>query len=163
MDKKGFLKGAALGALLASAAALICAPQSGNKTRKDAQKLAKSLLKRMIRQARTFHSVSRDAYDSVIESSLAEYAKGKKITAEYLKEMKSILSSHWGEVQKELKKKYKVKKTTYIIPIRSLGSLRSLPFSQAHARTRGSSLLSCFLLLQGCFRLQTQGLCLPPS
>ncbi|SRR3989339_980977 len=105
MDKKGFLKGAALGALLASAAALICAPQSGNKTRKDAQKLAKSLLKRMIRQARTFHSVSRDAYDSVIESSLAEYAKGKKITAEYLKEMKSILSSHWGEVQKELKKK----------------------------------------------------------
>lgn len=105
MDKKGFLKGAALGALIASAAALLCAPQSGKKTRKDAQKLATSLLKRMLKSARSLNVVSRDAYDKMIESSLAEYAKGKKITNEYLKEMKSILASHWGEVQKELKKK----------------------------------------------------------
>ncbi len=105
MFKKGFLKGAALGVLLASAAALLCAPQSGKRTRKDAQKLANSLLKRMLKQARSLNSLSKDAYEKMVETSLAEYAKGKKITSEYLNEMKAILKGHWGEVQKELKKK----------------------------------------------------------
>lgn len=105
MDKKGFMKGAALGALIASAAALLCAPQSGKKTRKDAQKIAQSLLKRMLKQARSLNTVSRDAYDLLVDASLKEYSKGRKITSEYLKEMKSILGSHWGEIQKELKKK----------------------------------------------------------
>lgn len=105
MFKKGFIKGAALGALLASVAALLCAPQSGKRTRKDAQKLAQSLLKRMLVQARSLSTLSKDAYEKMIDTSLSEYAKGKKITKEYVKEMKMILSSHWGEVQKELKKK----------------------------------------------------------
>ncbi len=105
MDKKGFLKGAALGAIIASAAALLCAPQAGKKTRKDAQKLAQSMLKRMLKSAKSLNTVSRDAYEKMIEASLSEYARGKKITSAYLQEMKSILTSHWSEVQKELKKK----------------------------------------------------------
>ncbi|MEK7648931.1 MAG: hypothetical protein AAB400_03370 [Patescibacteria group bacterium] len=105
MDKKGFLKGAALGAILASAAALLCAPQAGKKTRKEAQKLAQSLLKKMLKSARSLNMVSKDAYEKMLETSLLEYARGKKITTAYLQEMKSILTSHWGDIQKELKKK----------------------------------------------------------
>lgn len=104
MDKKGFLKGAALGALIASAAALLCAPQSGKKTRKDAQKFANVVLKKMLGQARSLSSLSKDAYEKMLDSSLADYAKGKKITSSYLKEMKAILISHWNEVQKVIKK-----------------------------------------------------------
>lgn len=104
MDKKGFLKGAALGALIASAAALLCAPQSGKKTRKDAEKFANAVLKKMLRQARSLSSLSKDAYEKMIDSSLADYSKGKKITSSYLNEMKDILSGHWNEVRKVLKK-----------------------------------------------------------
>lgn len=105
MDKKGFLKGAALGALIASAAALLCAPQSGKRTRKDAQKFTHTMLKKMLGKARSLHSISKETYEKMLDSSLADYSKGKKITSSYLHEMKALLSSHWNEIQKVLKQK----------------------------------------------------------
>lgn len=104
MDTKGFLKGAAIGAIIASGAALLFAPQTGKKTRKETQKLAQTLLKRITKQASFMKTLTKDGYEKMVSASLADYVKGKKLTLDYVQEMKTILVSHFNEIKKELKK-----------------------------------------------------------
>lgn len=103
--KSGFLKGAAIGAIIASVATLFLAPKSGKKVRTDVTKLVNTLSKRIIAQAKTLNTMSQSTYEELVARSVADYAKGKKLTKSYMGEVSGILNSRWKEVQKELKKK----------------------------------------------------------
>lgn len=105
MNAKSFLKGATLGAMFASVAALLLAPKSGKKTRTDAQKLVNGLMKRLHKEAEALQDVSKERYEEIVSKSVSEYAKGKKMTEAYIDEMKKLLMNSWADVKKELKKK----------------------------------------------------------
>ncbi len=100
-----FLRGAAIGALLASVATLLLAPKSGKKTRADVQKLVSSLTKRLSKQLDQLTEVSKEAYDELVGKTVAEYARGKRLTKEFIDEVTGILKGSWKDIQKEIKKK----------------------------------------------------------
>lgn len=103
MSAKSFLKGATIGAMLASVAALMLAPKSGKKTLADTQKLVNGLTKKLHTNLSSMKEVSQEGYEEMVSRSVSEYAKGKKLTVSYLDEMKKILTSNWKAVQRELK------------------------------------------------------------
>jgi len=102
MDKKGFLKGAAIGALIASVATLFMAPKSGKKTRADVKKLVDTLSSRIMKEAGSMANMSQETYDKLVNRSVADYAKGKSIATDYLDDVTTMLKKQWKFVQKEL-------------------------------------------------------------
>ncbi len=105
MNAKSFLKGASIGAMFASVAALLLAPKSGKKTRTDVQKLVNGLTKKLHKDVEAMREVSQERYEEIVSKSVSEYAKGRKMTEAYIDEMKKLLMSSWADVKKELKKK----------------------------------------------------------
>ncbi len=105
MSSKFFLKGAAIGAILASVATLLIAPKSGKKTRSDVQKLVNSLSKKMSKQIATLSDISKDTYEELVTKAVKEYTKGKKVGKDFIEDVTSVLKQNWKEIEKELKKK----------------------------------------------------------
>lgn len=105
MSAKSFLKGATIGAIIASVAALLFAPQAGKKSRKEVTKLATILAKKISTQALSMKKLSKGAYDELVTQSVADYAKGKGLAKEYYDEVAKILKSNWKEVKDVLGKK----------------------------------------------------------
>lgn len=101
MGTKHFLKGAAIGALLASVATILLAPKSGKRVQKDVKKLVETLTKQM----GDVSLLTRDTYRDMAGRVIKEYAKGKKFTKEYVKQMSDLLSDTWADVSREIKKK----------------------------------------------------------
>jgi len=102
MSAKSFLKGATIGALFASTAALLLAPKSGKKTQKDVQKLVGSVSKKIGKQFEDVSSMSKEQYQAIIEKSVMEFSRGKKIAREYIDELMNLLNARWQDVCKEL-------------------------------------------------------------
>ncbi len=105
MSAKHFLKGATLGALLASTAALLFAPQRGTKTRKEALKLVGTFTKKLTSQAGEIKKLSKAAYDELVTETVADYSKGKKVAQESYGDIVKILKSNWTEIKKVMDKK----------------------------------------------------------
>ncbi len=105
MDKKGFLKGAAIGALIASVATLFLAPKSGKKVRADVVKLVDGLTKRIVKEVENASDMSQEAYEKLVKKSVTEYAKNKKLASGYIAEVSDMLMDRWDDVRKTLNKK----------------------------------------------------------
>ncbi|MBI4272304.1 YtxH domain-containing protein [Candidatus Uhrbacteria bacterium] len=105
MSAKSFLKGATIGAIVASVAALLCAPQAGKKSRREVTKLATMLAKKISVQARSMEKLSKHAYEELVTQSVTDYAKGKTVAKEYYDEVAKILKSNWKEIKEVLRKK----------------------------------------------------------
>ncbi len=105
MSAKSFLKGATIGAIVASVAAILCAPQAGKKSRKEVTKLATTLAKKINVQALSMKKLSKSAYDEIVTQSLADYGKGKSVAKEYYDEVAKILKNNWKEIKEVLSKK----------------------------------------------------------
>ncbi len=104
-DPKHFVKGAAIGAILASIATLFLAPKTGKKTRSDVKKIVNSLTKKMSKEISGLTELSKDKYDEIVSRSIKEYVKGKKVATGFVDDVSKVLKSNWKEIQKELKKK----------------------------------------------------------
>ncbi|MBI4239857.1 YtxH domain-containing protein [Candidatus Uhrbacteria bacterium] len=104
-ENKHFVKGAAIGAVLASIATLLLAPKAGKKTRSDVKKLVNSLSKKMSKEFASLSDLSRDRYEELVNRTMKEYTKGKKIAQDFIDDVSKNLKGNWKEVQKELKKK----------------------------------------------------------
>lgn len=102
MSAKLFLKGAAIGAVFASAAALLMAPKSGKKTQKDVQKLVATLSKKIGKQLEDVAGMSKEQYSAIIEKSVAEFSRGKIFAREHIDELMRLLNTRWADVRKEL-------------------------------------------------------------
>lgn len=101
---KGALKGAALGALVASAAALLLAPRSGKKTRADLKNLLDSAQHDLQKKAKKMQTMSRQQYEELFLNSLAHAAKKKEEIADILEDVTAVLKQGWDEVKREFKK-----------------------------------------------------------
>lgn len=100
---KGALKGAALGALVASAAALLLAPKSGKKTRADLKRLLDSAQLDLQKKAKKMQTMSRQQYEELFLNSLAHAAKKKEEIADILEDVTDVLKRGWDEVKHEFK------------------------------------------------------------
>lgn len=101
---KNFFRGITIGALVATAATLLLAPKSGVKTRKDVQKLVKTLSKKMEKEFGDLSQISKDRYEAIVGTALKEYAKTSKVAKNFISEANDVLKKQWSEIQKELKK-----------------------------------------------------------
>lgn len=124
MSVKSFLKGATIGALFASAAALLLAPKSGKRTQKDVQKLVGSVSKKLGKQFEKVSGMSKEQYQAIIEKSVAEFSRGKAFAREHIDELMKILNARWQDVRKELNdsEKKQEKKTGKAAPRNSVRS-----------------------------------------
>jgi len=100
---KGALKGAAFGALVASAAALLLAPTSGKKTRADLVKLLHVTSQDLQKKAKRIHHLSKAQYEQLFLNSLTHTAKKKEEIAELIADVSSVLRKGWDDVRQELK------------------------------------------------------------
>lgn len=108
---KGTLKGAALGALVASAAALLLAPKSGKKTRADLNKLLDTVSKDLQKKAKKMQNLSQAQYEELFLHSLAQAARKKEEIVDVLSDVAAVLKKGWGDVRQELKRSTSVKTT----------------------------------------------------
>lgn len=102
MSTKSFLKGATIGAVFASAAALLLAPKSGKRTQKDVQKLVATLSKKIGKELEHVAGMSKEQYQSIITKSVAEFSRGKAFAQQHIDELMHLLNTHWTDVRKEL-------------------------------------------------------------
>lgn len=105
MESKHFMKGAAIGAIIASVATVLLAPKSGKKTRSDVKKLVTTLSKKMTKQLEEISDLSKESYEDLVNKTVKEYTKGKKLTKDFVNDISEVLKSNWKEIQQELKKK----------------------------------------------------------
>ncbi|MBI4599377.1 YtxH domain-containing protein [Candidatus Uhrbacteria bacterium] len=100
---KGTLKGAAVGALIASAAALLLAPQSGKKTQAQLTKIVEQTKKDMQKKFKKAELFTRDEYEHVFLNAMAQAAKKKQEAALLISDVSAILKSGWDEMKREMK------------------------------------------------------------
>ena len=103
MSKKEFIAGSALGALIGSVAALLLAPQSGSKTRKDLQKMAGDVSARVTKELPHVKKLTKETYEALVEKVVVDYKKGKKFADKVWDDLRSDLKSQWKQVEKTLK------------------------------------------------------------
>lgn len=102
MGAHHFIRGAALGALFASAAALLLAPKSGKKTREDVTRMASALSERLGKELDSAEAMSRERYDEIVHKTVGEYARGKKLAQGLVKDLSTVLGTYFDEVKKEI-------------------------------------------------------------
>jgi gas vesicle protein len=102
MGAKSFIKGATIGALFASAAALLLAPKSGKRTQKDVERLVGSVSKKISKEFEKISGMSKEQYQAIIKKSVAEFSKGKALAREHVDELMNLLNGRWQDVRKEL-------------------------------------------------------------
>lgn len=102
MGAHHFIRGAAIGALFASAAALLLAPKSGKKTREDITRMSKDLSERLGKELDSAEMLSRERYDDIVKKTVSEYSRGKKLTTGLVNDLSSVLGTYFEEVKKEI-------------------------------------------------------------
>lgn len=110
MSAKSFLKGATIGAVFASAAALLLAPKSGKRTQKDVLKLVATLSKKIGKELEHVSGMSKEQYQAIITKSVAEFSRGKTFAREHIDELMNLLNTRWTDVRKELSETEQKKK-----------------------------------------------------
>ncbi len=102
-NKHHFLIGSAVGALLGTAAALLLAPQSGKKTRKELQKMSEEISGLVSTELPKLKKISKEAYEGLVDSTVKEYGKKKKLAETMWKDLSKTLKAQWKEVEKKVK------------------------------------------------------------
>ena len=112
-----FFKGLALGAVTGAVAALLLAPQSGEQTRKDIQKLAKDVgdkatdyynqarkeVEKKIEQLKAVgDKLDETKYKALVEEVIADIRKDSKVTSDVAKRMGEQLKGDWKMVKQSL-------------------------------------------------------------
>ncbi len=110
MSVKSFLKGATIGAVFASTAAILLAPKSGKRTQKDVGRLVATLSKKIGKELENVAGISKEQYQTIIAKSVAEFSRGKAFAREHIDELMNMLNTHWTDVHKELNKTEQKKK-----------------------------------------------------
>lgn len=104
---KGTLKGAAIGALIASAAALLLAPQTGKKTRTELQKLMDAATKDVQAKMKKMKKMSKEEYEHFFLKSLADATQKKQEAAVIIEDVGAIVKKGWEDIKQELQMKQK--------------------------------------------------------
>ncbi len=110
MGKKIFVKGLALGAVLAGVAALIHEMKGRDLNTKEVQKAAQRIKTKVAKHAKTLGKLSKGAYGKIVDTTVGEFRGVKALSAAELDDLKDELKAGWEEVQKMMTKKKTSKK-----------------------------------------------------
>ncbi len=103
MGKKDFFKGALLGALIGTAAALLTTKKTGAERRAELKKMSSDLFAKILKEVEKMKVMSKEKYDEVVEKAVKEYGKKKNLAEAKVKEVAAELKGKWSEIQKHLK------------------------------------------------------------
>lgn len=118
-NTKSFIKGAAVGALVGSVAALLLAPKSGKETREDIKKLAldlgdkaeeiylkakKLLVKKIENIKRAGQSIDEGKYKDLVNEVVQNLKDNKEIADKSASKLGQLLKSDWERIKKEIAK-----------------------------------------------------------
>jgi gas vesicle protein len=103
MGKKEFFKGALLGALIGTAAALLTTKKTGAERRAELKKMSSDLFSKLLKEVEKMKVMSKEKYEEMVEKVVAEYGKKKKMAAKQIKELMDELKGKWADIQKHMK------------------------------------------------------------
>jgi len=103
MGKNGFLKGALIGALIGTAAALLTTKKTGKERQTELKQMHPELFAAILKEVEKMKVMSRAKYDEVVEMAVKKYGKNKKMAEGQIKEAVANLKSKWTEIQKHMK------------------------------------------------------------
>jgi len=97
---KKLAKGLAAGALLGAAAMFIANAAKKDPNVKAATKAAQTVAKRAMAHAKKIGKISKSAYDSIVETTVAEARGAKQLSNAEVAELRKELSASWKELAK---------------------------------------------------------------
>lgn len=103
MGKPGFIKGVAIGAVLAALATMFLKDEHRDEKTATAMSAADSVKKRVLAHMKSVGKVTKAAFNKIVETTLAEYRGAKALTAEELAELKKELKENWGRMHDAMK------------------------------------------------------------
>ncbi len=107
MGKKIFVKGLALGAVLAGVAALIHEMKDRELNTKEMKKAAIRIKTKVAKHAKTLGKLSKSAYGKIVDTTVGEFRGVKALSAGELEDLKDELKASWEDVRKMVSKKKK--------------------------------------------------------
>lgn len=103
MGKNGFLKGAMIGVLIGTAAALLTTKKTGKERQAELKKMHPELFAAIVKEVEKMKVMSKEKYDEIVEMAVKKYGKNKKMAEKQIKEAIADLKSKWTEIQKQMK------------------------------------------------------------
>jgi gas vesicle protein len=103
MGKKEFFKGALLGALIGTAAALLTTTKTGAERRAELKKMSNNLFSRLLKEVEKMKKMSKEKYNEMVEKVVTEYGRKKKLAKVQVTEMIDELKGKWADIQKHIK------------------------------------------------------------
>jgi len=103
MGKKEFFKGAMLGALIGTAAALLTTTKTGAERRAELKKMSDDLFSKLLKEVEKMKVMSKEKYEEMVEKVVSEYGKKKKMAEKQIKEVMDELKGKWVDIQKHMK------------------------------------------------------------
>ncbi len=107
--KKLLVKGLALGAVLGAVAALINEMKDRDISAKEVTAAAERIKTKVGKHAKKLGSLTKEAYGSIVDTTVAEYRGVKALTEDELKDLAKELKGSWKEVQAMMRKPKKTK------------------------------------------------------
>lgn len=102
MAKHPFIKGLAAGAVLGAIAAMFMHTDDKKKSTRELQRMAMEIRDRVIDHAKHVGEVTKDAYEHIVDTSMAEYRGAKLLSAQELDELRDELMVNWKKMKKIL-------------------------------------------------------------
>ena len=102
---KKLLKGAAIGVILGTIAAVFFNEKSGAKNRAKVQKTARQLMKRLTTEMGGLKEVTKKNYDELVKKVMLDMKEDKTLSREAWAEVATHLKDRWTDISRELKEK----------------------------------------------------------
>lgn len=103
MGKKEFFKGALIGVLIGTVAALLTTTKTGKERRSELKKMSSELFAKILKEIEKMKVISKERYEEVVEKAVKDYGKKKKLAKAKINELTAELKEKWAEIKKNLK------------------------------------------------------------
>lgn len=101
---KIFFRAGVAAVIAAGVAVLFAQTKKGKKLIAQGKTQAAELAKLVTQKTEMIKSLSKEAYEQIIDEVVADYQKQKKLTGRSAKTITGMLKEQWSDVKKEMKK-----------------------------------------------------------
>lgn len=102
-----FVRGIVIGSVIGAAGGLLLAPKSGERTRKDIEKMFTEMKDKVTARLTEGGKFTKRIYDSIIDKVMEKYEVAGEITPRDAKKIREIFERSYGEISKIISKDIK--------------------------------------------------------